>query len=91
MLATMVDKEKFGILDYLNGNICHSVSLGIDPPPSKPASPPIHPAIFFVPPSTEKLHNKFIPGRLQAQIIPTYCTCLAITFILISEQSTNTS
>ena len=44
-----------------------------------------NPAIFSVPSGTEKL-NKSAEGRLQAKIIPTCCTCLTITFILISEQ-----
>ena len=41
-------------------------------------------------PCTEK-RSKSTPGWLQAQIIPTYYTCLAIAFIMILEQPTNTS
>ena len=44
-----------------------------------------NPAIFSVPSGTENL-NKSVQGRLQAKIIPTYCTCLTTTFILTSEQ-----
>ena len=64
----------------------HSVSLGTDPPLANH-----NPAIFSVPPTppppqgTEKL-NKSPPGRQKALIIPTCCTCLTITLILISEQ-----
>ena len=58
-------------------------------PPSKP-----QPRIFFL--SLRALKNVKRENRLrqttmQAQIIPTCCTYLIITFILISEQPTNTS
>ena len=58
-------------------------------PPSKP-----QPRIFFL--SLRALKNIKRENRLrqttmQAQIIPTCCTYLIITFILISEQPTNTS
>ena len=49
-----------------------------------------NPENFFVPSGTEKL-SKSAQGRLQAEIIPTCCTCLTISFILISEQHTNMS
>ena len=69
IMATMVGKEHFGIIDWLNGHTWHSVSLGTDP------SSKLQPRIFSVPSRTEK-RNKSTQGRLQAQIIPTYSTCL---------------
>ena len=53
MLATMVDKKFFGILDYLNGHIWTSISLGIDPRPLANHNQ----AVFSVSPGTEKLNN----------------------------------
>ena len=49
-----------------------------------------NPEIFSVPSDTENL-SKSAQGRLQAEIIPTCCASLTITFILISEQPTNMS
>ena len=44
-----------------------------------------HTTPTHLPPGTEKI-NKSTWGRLQAQAIPTCCTCSTITFILILEQ-----
>ena len=85
MLVIMANKENFGILDQLNGHIWHSVSLS-----TEPSSQTITQHFFSIPPDTEKL-NKSSPVRLQAQIVPTCYTRLTKTFILISEQPTNTS
>ena len=72
---------------YLNCHIWHSVNLGTDPNVANH-----NPANLSVSLDTEK-RNKFfclnfsIPGNLQAHIILTCCTYLAITFTPISEQS----
>ena len=64
--------------------LIHSVSLGTDPP-GKP-----QPSNFFCPPQV--LKNLISPpGRQKDLKIPTCCTCLTITLILISEQLTNMS
>ena len=67
-----------------NHDLVHSVSLGSNPPLVNHT-----PAIFFVPPGTEKL-NESPPGRQKALIILICCTCLTIKLILISEQPTKT-
>ena len=64
----------------------HSVILGTDSLPQANYKP----AIFTVPPGTEKL-NKFPPRQIKSPIISVCCTCWTITLILISEQPTNTS
>ena len=49
-----------------------------------------NPAIFSVLPGTEKL-NKSLQADKKALVIPTCCTCLTITLILIPELPANTS
>ena len=61
-----------------------SVSLGTDPPSKS------QPSNFFGPPRHWKTYQ-VTPGKEKAQIIPTCYTCLTTTFILVSEQPTNTS
>ena len=63
MLAIMVGKENFEILDQLNDRIVHSVSLGTDIQKHNPE-------IFSVPSDAEK-RNKSVQDRLQLKITPT--------------------
>ena len=75
----MVGKENVLILDYLL-KWSHLTQVANH-----------NPTIFSKPPCTEKLIKFFYLnfsalGTFSAQIILTCCTCLKITFILISEQ-----
>ena len=67
MLAIMVGKENFEILDQLNDRIVHSVSLGTDIQKHNPAKH--NPEIFSVPSDAEK-RNKSVQDRLQLKITP---------------------
>ena len=57
--------------------------MGTDPHLAK-----LNPAIHYAPQALKNLTSP--PARQKALIIPTCCTCLTITLILISEQPTDT-